>query len=126
MEQALRCCPQCGSQAVDFGRLAGSPCSCAACKWNGGEQELLTVPLGEFDSEQQVLALLGDLRTLISKELGLPLLRFLIKWGFIQAEHNNIAGTLDRRAFSRYLAAIAQGIIKSVLETRRTLEVRHE
>lgn len=116
----LRCCPQCSSPAVDFGALASSEANCAACKWSGSEEALLVVPIGAHGLD--VSYVVNDIRSLMSKELGLPILKLLLKWGFVTLEDlNDISGTLDRKVFSKYLASISAAIVKAILETSRAI-----
>ena len=117
----LRCCPICGSSAVDFSDLTGGYASCASCRWVGTEMELLTVPTEGFDANQRASELFLDIRGVVAKEAGLPLLRLLIKWGFLDADPEDLTNTVDRVQFSAYLAAVAAGMMKAVMETRRSL-----
>jgi hypothetical protein len=87
---------------------------------------LLVVPAPGLDEQQRVTGLLSDLRQMMARDMGVPLLRFLVKWGFCDADPDDLAGTLDRRVFSRYLAAIAAAVLQAVLETRRTLATKKE
>lgn len=117
-------CPQCGSAGVDFSLLEGGNATCRGCHWSGRKDDLLVVPFKHdfANDEALVVNLMGDMRLLLSGELGLPYLKFLIKWGFISTDLKNVAGTLDRKTFTRYLARIAQAILLSVLDERRKIE----
>lgn len=122
----LRFCPQCGSAAVNFSALTGGRSSCRGCSWVGPALDLLVVPLskeGSFDAEAHLAAIMNDVRKLFSGELGLPYLRFLVKWGFVPADTSNIAGTIDRKLFARYLAEMAAAVVRAVLETREKIEL---
>lgn len=121
---SIRFCPQCGSPLVKFSELAGGSASCGACRWAGETTKLLSVPIkhsltGESDT---LVALVNDLRRILSGELGIPYLKFLLKWGFLQADMERLADTLDRKKFGRYLAAISTSIVGTLLETRAALE----
>jgi hypothetical protein len=65
---------------------------------------------------------MGELRKLLSGELGLPYLKFLVRWGFVKADMGDIAGTLDRKIFSRYMAAIARAVLTAIIEERARAE----
>lgn len=97
-----------------------SGASCGACRWGGGTADLLIIA-GAPGVDLQALML--DIRSLMSTDLGPKLLGFLIKWGFIQADMTDLVGTLDRRVFSRYLANMAGGLLTAMIETRRALVV---
>ena len=122
---AMRICAQCGSTAVDFSELAGASAGCNGCGWTGTTDELLSVPVrAQIGAEELAFAdLLNDLRAIISGVAGVPLLRFLVKWGFLSADVTRLAETVDRRLFARYLTAITTSILSAVLETRRAQEV---
>jgi len=114
----VRFCPVCGSAGVDFSELAGGDAVCRGCGWNGKREELMVVPTTADDDSQLLVRLMGELRRLLSGELGFPYLKFLIKWGFLKADERDVVGTLDRKAFARYIAAIARAILTAVLEER--------
>lgn len=118
-------CPRCGSAAVSYSTLVGGPASCDGCAWRGTTEKLLSVPIDHDlgNSEQMLHALMADIRKRISGTLGIPYLELLVKWGFVSADMQHIAETLDRKAFSRYLAAIAGAILKALLETRKEIEI---
>lgn len=65
---------------------------------------------------------MNDLRNLLSGELGLPYLKFLLKWGFMQGSMADPAGTVDRKVFARYLAAIGRSILVALFEERAHME----
>jgi hypothetical protein len=125
-DEALRCCPQCGSAAVTFGVLDQSNGSCGSCGWEGASRELLVIPTSGIDQDLQLATLMVDIRSLISKDLGPKMLAFLMKWGFVEADPYDVAGTLDRRVFSRYLASMAAALLKAVLETRHEIATKRE
>lgn len=120
MKDSVRFCPQCGSASVDFSALVNGQAYCRGCNWRGLADELLLVPIQhEFaNKEDMVVSMVNDVRSFLAGELGLPWLRFLLKWGFITADPNNIAGTLDRKKFARYLAVIGQSVVTSLIAER--------
>lgn len=119
----LRMCPQCGSPGVDFSGLAGGHASCRGCHWKGAVEDLLAVPgSAEVSDETQLASMMNEVRRLLSGELGLPYLKFLLKWGFLTGDINNIVATLDRKAFARYMAAIGKAILIALLEERSRVE----
>ena len=118
MTESIRCCPQCGSPAVDYSLLTGGQASCRGCFWGGKAEDLLNISAAGLDSTGRTIELMNDLRSLMSRNMGQPLLTFLIKWGFLDVNPNDIIGTLDRRIFSKYLAAIAAGVLKAIIETK--------
>lgn len=121
---SLKCCPQCGSAGVDFSELAGGTATCRGCRWVGVVDDLLAVSF-EHDfitDEAMFLNLLNAMRRLVSGQLGLPYLDFLIKWGFLKADPARIKETVDRKKFARYIAAIARGVLTSILQERAKIE----
>jgi hypothetical protein len=120
MKGTVGICPQCGKASVDFSALTGGEASCRACKWSGAREELVTVPFDhEFLSDDSiVISLMNDLKELLTGQLGLPYLRFLLKWGFLQGSSARAVDTVDRKQFARYLLVIARGILVAILEER--------
>lgn len=111
-------CPECSSAAVDYSELDGGNASCRNCNWSGSMDQLYAHPFIERfgESEETIRAMVTDLRNLMAKDLGLPLIRFFMKWGFIESP--------DSKTVSKYLAALAQAFMKAAMETRSTLEKR--
>ncbi len=121
MSNGLRLCPQCGSPGVNFSSLAGGAADCRGCHWKGSVEDLLNVPGTSMD-ENMLSSVMNDLRKLLSGELGLPYLKFLLKWGFMAGSMSDPAGTVDRKAFARYLAAIGRSILVALFEERSRME----
>lgn len=120
-QDTVRFCPQCGSASVDFSALAAGSAHCRGCNWKGNNDDLLMVPIQHdfaFGSASIITEMMGEVRRLLSGELGLPYLKFLLKWGFVDGEASNIAGTIDRKQFARYLAVIGQSILTAVITER--------
>lgn len=124
-EDGVRFCPQCSSPSVDYSVLAGGDAVCRACDWKGTSDALLIVPLKHdfVNGEEVLVRMMGDLRGLLAGEAGVPYLKFLLKWGFVEADQHNIAGTLDRKMFSRYLAVIGQAIMTALLNERTKIDL---
>lgn len=124
-QDSVKLCPQCGSASVEFSALVGGRADCKGCRWHGNSEELLVVPIQhEFVNKEEILVtILNEARQLLAGEFGLAWLKFLIKWGFVQADPTNVAGTVDRKKFSRYMAAIGTTII-SALITERARQVQ--
>lgn len=123
MTDGLRLCLVCGSPAVDFSELTGGEAKCRGCGWVGKKEDLALIPTTHTNySEEQLLSLVSEMRALISTDMGVPLLKFLIRWGFLSADLDNLANTVDRKLFSRYLAAIAKNILVTMLSQREALE----
>jgi hypothetical protein len=111
-------CPECGGASVTFSALAGGVATCKTCNWSGAREQLVayTFEHGFDGAHDIVIALVGDLRRLVSrdaKEFG----RILAKWGFIDPELPSAA-----RQLTRYLAAIARGIAHALVEERTAIE----
>lgn len=113
-------CPRCGSASVDFGHMSGSEAQCRGCQWRGSREDLLLLPVNhEFISDESMaLTMVNDMRQLLSGELGLPYLKFLIKWGFVKSDVLDPGNTVDRKQFAAYLAAITAGVLTSILKRR--------
>lgn len=123
MNVSVKLCPQCGSPGVDFSPLAGGAAQCRGCRWQGKVDDLLAIPgTAEVNDEATLGAMLNDVRRLLSGELGLPYLKFLMKWGFIAGDPLNPKETIDRKAFARYMAAIGRAVLTSMLEERSRAE----
>ncbi len=127
-EDSVRFCPQCGSASVDFstlvvGGLSGAHCN--GCRWEGSAEELLLVPIQhefQFGKESIVAEMMNDVRQLLSGSLGVPYLKFLLKWGFVKGEVTDIGGTVDRKQFARYLARIGHAVLMAVIDERTKQE----
>lgn len=122
-ETAVYFCPECGSPSIERGNLSMTTASCRACGWLGQSDKLAVMPLAHTMGTDAdiVVSMVGDLRTLLSRDLGTEMARFLQKYGFI-----DVLG--PKRAFAgklvgRYLAAIARHIIMALIEERDKIEV---
>lgn len=128
MKGELRLCPQCASASVDFSSLTGGTARCRGCRWSGYSTELVLMPF-EHDflaDESMAIAMVSDMRLLLSGKQGVPYLKFLLKWGFLQGSEQDLVGTIDRKKFARYLSAMARGLLTSVLEERARQDIPHE
>ena len=116
----VRFCPGCGGARVDFSSLVGGEATCKGCGWKGSREELLVVPIKHdyMGKDHLLLAMMSDIRSMLSGELGVPYLKFLLKWGFLEADVRNLKDTLDNKKFSRYLAVIAHAVLKAVIEAK--------
>jgi hypothetical protein len=120
-EGKVKFCPRCGSANLEFSELAGGNATCGNCHWVGSTDDLFMVPFCHdfFSDEGMVRGLMNDLRVMLSGELGVPYLKFLVKWGFVKSTN----GVADRVAFTRYLVAIAKALLVAVFEERKRLSV---
>lgn len=120
-QDSVRFCPQCGSASVDFSALAAGSAHCRGCNWKGSNDDLLLVPIQHdftFGSASIITEMMNDVRRLLSGELGVPYLRFLMKWGFIEGDPEHLAANLDRKKFARYMAAIGHAVLSAVIAER--------
>lgn len=76
----------------------------------------------QFGKDSIVSEMMNDVRQLLSGQLGMPYLKFLLKWGFLQGDLTDLHGTLDRKKFARYLARIGHSILVAVIEERSKQE----
>lgn len=121
MQDSVRFCPQCGSASVDFSTLVGGQATCAGCRWKGATDDLLVVPIQHdfaLGKESIISDMMSDIRKFLAGELGLPWLKFLLKWGFLEGDINNLPKTLDRKKFARYLATIGHAVLLAVIAER--------
>lgn len=119
----VRMCPQCGSPGVDFATLIGGQAACRGCSWKGITTDLLVVPSSVDGIDERAMSgMINEVRQLLSGPLGLPYLRFLLKWGFLAGDLANPAATIDRKKYARYCAAIARGILTALYEERSKQE----
>jgi hypothetical protein len=126
MSDSVKFCPQCGSAAVNFSALAGGDAECRGCRWQGKVEEVLSLPILKDSplagEDTAIQGMVKDLRALLSGSLGLPYLKFLVKWGFLKCDLERVADTIDRKQFARYLVAIAKGVITAVMAERTRAE----
>jgi hypothetical protein len=108
---------------VDYSSLVGANATCRGCNWKGTSTELLVVPIKhEFLADEHIIRdMMSGMRQLLAGELGLPYLKFLLKWGFLEGDIARAAATIDRKKFARYIAAIAQAILMAIIDTRAKL-----
>lgn len=124
MNVSVKLCPQCGSPAVDYSTLAHGAANCRGCRWKGKVEDLLAIPgSAEVNDQATIVGMLNDVRSVLSGELGLPYLKFLMKWGFITGDPKNPVATVDRKAFARYMAAIGRALVTAMIEERSRAEV---
>lgn len=124
MSEDLQLCPQCGSARVDYGMLAGANAKCHGCGWTGPDSELLTLPSQQdsISGADKSVQLVNDLRKIMAGDFGVALLHLLVKWGFLNVDTQDVAGTLDRKLFARYIVAMARGITQAILSERARQE----
>jgi hypothetical protein len=106
---------------VDFSALVGGAASCRGCQWSGTAAELLLVPIQHdfaFGSESIITEMMADVRRFMSGGLGIEWLKFLLRWGFIEGDIKNTVNTVDRKKFSRYLAAIGHATLTAIVAER--------
>lgn len=126
MSELIYLCPDCGSPLVEVSFLANSPARCKVCPWRGKKEGLAAIPLestGLGSSEEIILAVNNDIRKIV-REAALPLTRFLVKWGFVDAVQ--VQGNIqvrDQKQVLRYVNAIARGIFKSIFDERVKVEL---
>jgi len=118
-------CANCGSPSVEVSALVGGGGSCKACGWSGSREELVSIPVrrdGLADGDQVFVAMYNNFRKIFSAS-ALPLTRFLVKWGFVSAVQRGMKVEIeDPKLVVRYINALFQGALRSVLETREALE----
>lgn len=121
----VRICPQCGSAGVDFSTIVQGRGECRGCKWTGTREELVVIPFSHafMTDESVMMQFTQDLRQLLARDVGVVLLGYLTKWGFVKTI--SVAGKtqVDSRQFTRYLVAIAKAILVAVLEERARQEM---
>lgn len=124
MTDALRFCPDCGSAGVEFSTLAGGSASCKGCSWKGRTEDLPLIPVRSDlgTSETVLLQIVNDLRRIMSKDMGVVLLQFLLKWGFVSGDPSKIKETVNVKEFSRYLSTITRMIVAGIMEERSKIE----
>lgn len=119
---ALYFCPECGSPSIERSALAGSTASCRACGWSNRTELLAVMPVNSRtadDSAQAIASMVGDLRTVLAKDVGVTLVQFLSKWGFLNSKDQQV---LAKQA-GRYISAAARGIMAAFIEERDKMEV---
>lgn len=121
-EAVVYFCPECGSPSIERSLLDGGTASCRACSWAGSTTRLAGMPIShKFGGDEELLiSLVGDLRTVLARDVGVTLVRYLQKWGFFT---NGNDRALTARQAGRYMSAAARGIITAWLEERDKMEV---
>jgi len=121
MSGTLYFCPECGSPSIERSALSGGNASCRACSWAGTSDRLAAMPItGKTGEEDKLLInMVGDLRTVLARDVGVVLVKFLSKWGFLTTTDRQI---LAKQA-GRYIAAAARGIMVALIEERDKMEV---
>lgn len=118
---SIKFCPTCASSSLRFSELVGGDADCLACGWVGKTTDLLLVPIQHdfaFGKESIIAEMMNGLRQILAGELGLPYLKFLLKWGFLEGDLKDPAHTIDRKKFARYMAAIGHAILTAVIAER--------
>lgn len=109
-------CPECGGASVDVPALEGVA-RCRVCGWEGAKSSLV-VRVIEHDmggAEQVYKAFHNDLRQVFAGTYGLPLLKLLIKWGFVPEDKPPV------RLVARYLKAVAENVCTAVIAEREKI-----
>lgn len=121
-EELVLICPRCASSSVDFSELAGTPAKCRVCQWSGYKQDLYPVRLAHLQGTREGISidLYNDIRRLIGgKDFMLGFAAFLDRWGFVSLSEDKGEAT---RLVARYGAAVARGLLVSVISEREQLE----
>lgn len=116
-------CPSCGSPYVESTGtfLAQDPSKetyqCKACGWSGIRELLAVTTISAQNPQGTDIAdyLIRDLKLLMAKEVGAPIGRFLMKWGFLPEADPKILG--------RYIVAIASAIVMAIITERAAIEM---
>ena len=113
-------CPTCGSPSVVFSSLDGGGARCDACDWAGSKSALLVSPfqqtVGGTDGEL-LQKFEQDARTVLAKDLALPVARLLTTWGFLYGEDKEKVVLVGR-----YMKSIGRAVVLAILEERRLIE----
>lgn len=120
-------CGQCGSSAVTASALTGGQGTCRVCQWEGPVSDLLVVPIEHTlgGPEQIKAAFHGELKELFGKRYATPLLRFLVRWGYLSGTVPDLtsrAGKVYAQLVGRYITAVARAAGNAILETREEIE----
>lgn len=111
---------------MDFSSMVGGQGECRSrdCGWKGTREELVAIPFKHpFMTDESVMhQFTQELRQLLARDIGVVLLRYLIKWGFVRTVEVQGKTQVDAKQFTRYLVVIARAIIVAVLEERNRQE----
>ena len=112
-------CPACSSASIEVSVLAGGQATCKSCNWIGRKESLTVFHFSQDlgSPEEVAQAFVSDITRMFAKEYALPLLRFISKWGFIDANR------LDPKIVGRYIERAARAAAVSILRTREELEI---
>jgi len=119
---AIYFCPNCGGAAVDTPLLAGGQASCRSCGWKGAATELVAAPMPEdvqLKPEAFIREFTSDFKIMFAKECAAPVMRLLVKWGFMpaMAEREHMKTLL-----ARYLRAVAIASVQALFDERAKIE----
>jgi ribosomal protein L37AE/L43A len=112
-------CPQCSSPTVDTPVLVGGAYKCTSCGWEG--EDPILIPFGNpYGSEETTFkAFTEEFLKEFAKTSALPLGKILVKWGFVERDHN---GKPHTKVLARYIKAMAEGMITALLRECRAVE----
>lgn len=117
-------CPSCGSATVDASTLVGGEGSCRSCGWRGPVADLLAVPVQHAmgSPEEIKRQFYAEVKDVFSKDYAFPLLKILLRWGFLppapSAGSPPLATKVYARKLGRYMLAIANASARAIFETR--------
>ena len=116
-------CSTCGSADVSASELAGGEATCNVCGWKGKVDDLATFRFSHgMNSPDEVFRMFFlDVRKMLAAGLAQDIGQMLIKWGFLETPSPKNAVAVQRR-LARYIAAIAKGIVDSIVRTRAEIE----
>ena len=111
-------CPNCSSEAMEVSALVGGSARCLACTWTGTQAQAIQREVEMGVSPENLEAMfVKELRNLISGHLATPLLPFLVRWGFLDAD------TVTAEQAARILQGISAAILETLIEQRTAFEV---
>lgn len=116
-------CSTCGAADISASELAGGEAHCNVCGWNGKVEDLATFRFSHgMNSPDEVFRMFFlDVRKMLSAGFAQDIGQMLIKWGFLETPTPKNARAVQQR-LARYIAAVAKGIVDSIVRTRAELE----
>ena len=108
-------CPVCGGASIDTNELS-QRASCRVCHWEGPGKDLLVHRFKHgFGSDTAALQeFINDMRRIFASEAR-AIAEFLLKWGFVTPDSK---GLITSALVLPYIAAMARGAVKEVLNER--------
>ena len=116
----VRLCAKCGTSSIETDELANKA-TCNVCGWQGAFSEAVIQPFKHsfFSGQSAHTAFIKETQVMEAKALGVPLLKQLVTWGFIES---GMSKEDTAKAFTVYVKNVAEAVVRAIVETRAAQE----